>query len=83
MKSNIIAGLDERQAEEMRLNYKASALFRGRLKEMLTKKIESRRSEVRQGQSYEDASWSHKAADAFGYETAILEIISIISEKNV
>lgn len=81
MKSSITAGLEGQALSEMEANYRASALIRERLKDILEKKIESRRSEVRKAQSFEDASWSHKAAHAFGYETAILELISLISEN--
>lgn len=81
MKSNILAGLEGTLRSETEANYKASALIRERLKYLLNKKIESRRSEVREAQSFEDASWSHKAAHAFGYETALFEVISLLSEK--
>ena len=82
MKSIILAGLEGQAKSEMEANYRSSALFRERLKTLCEQKIESRRSEVRKAQSFEDASWSHKAAAAYGYETAILELISLIYEKD-
>lgn len=79
MKTNILAGLEGNERTETEANFKASALIRERLRYLLTQKIESRRSEMRSALSYEDASWSYKAADAVGYEKALFEVISLIS----
>lgn len=83
MISKLTAGLTPQAKEELEANYKASALFRERLKDIITQKVETQRRNTRKAESYAEASWAFRQADNIGYERALFEIISYISDKNV
>lgn len=74
-------GLTAQKREELKRDFDASATTRERLKVILEEKIESSRSSVRQSNTYDSPSWALLQADSIGYERAMHEIISIISEK--
>jgi hypothetical protein len=83
MKTVWTAGLTPETSDEMRRDFGASALLRERLQDILTEKIESRRRVTRGPDQYDNAAWGYLQADAIGYERALVEIISLISNHDV
>ena len=83
MISKWTAGLTPEQKAELEATYKASALLRARLKDIITKEIETQRRNTRKAEAYADASWAFRQADNIGYERALFKILSYISDENV
>lgn len=81
MKKSLISGLTEEQAEEISRDFVASAFLRKRLSDILTQKISSKRSESTSKASYDSPSWAYYQADAIGYERALNEVISLLSNE--
>lgn len=81
MKTIWTKGLNKDEADEIRQIYSGNARLRARLKDILTEKANSRRERSLSEESYVQANWAYQQADAIGYERAINEIISLISEK--
>lgn len=81
MKSIITKGLEPDQVLEMRGDFLSAHLLRKRLVDIFTDKIEEERTKVRM--NFENPSWSYEMAKLFGYEEALKEVISILSEKNL
>lgn len=81
MKSIIVQGLDVDQAKELRGDFLSAHLLRKRIVEVLKNKIESKRTSV--SANYDNANWDNKVAHVFGYEEALKEVISILSEKDM
>jgi hypothetical protein len=79
MKSILIQGLEEDRATEIRADFLSALLLRKRIVEVLNGKIESKRTSV--SRDYDNPNWSNKVAHSFGYEEALKEVISILSEK--
>ena len=79
MKKTWIVNVNKELAEEIRGNFKSSALIRERLTAILNERITSKRNEVMAKTSYESPSWAFYQADALGYERALNEVISLIS----
>lgn len=80
MKTSLTAGLKPQSKEEVVASFKASALFRERLTAVLDKKIQSTKTNKLSVEAYENPSWAYLQADANGYERAIKEVISLLSE---
>jgi uroporphyrinogen-III synthase len=83
MKTVLTAGLEEERVKELTQEFKHSFFLRGRLKDILKERNESNRVRVRSTKAYEKPSWAFEQADAIGYERAIFEVISLISEESV
>lgn len=83
MISKWTAGLTPEQKAELEANYKASALLRERLKDIITQEVDTQRRNTRKAEAYADASWAFRQADSIGYERALFKILSYISDKNV
>lgn len=66
--------------EEITSSFKASAMIRGRLKELLSEKIAIKLKARTNESSYESPNWAYMQADAVGYTRALEEVISLISE---
>lgn len=81
MKSIITKGLEPDQVLEMKGDFLSAHLLRKRLVTIFTDKIEEERTKVRL--NFENPSWSYEMAKLFGYEEALKEVISILSEKNL
>lgn len=81
MKLTLIQGLPEDQASELKGDFASAHLLRKRIVEVLNDKIESKRNAV--SKDYSNPNWSNKVAHTFGYEEALKEVISILSEKTV
>ena len=83
MKTVLKKGLTKEQAVEIESDFKASAFFRERLSAILEDKVDALRKEVRQKNSYDSPSWAYVQADYIGFERAIYEVISLISNDSV
>jgi hypothetical protein len=80
MKSIITKGLEPDMALEIKGAFTASHRLRKVLIDIFNEKIEEERTRVRL--NYENPSWEKEMAKLFGYEEALKEVISILSEKN-
>lgn len=83
MKTVWTKGLNPEQQNELRKEFIAAHRFRERLVELLEDKSRVKRNSSFKNDSYESPAWAYQQADAIGYEKAISEIISLISEKVV
>ena len=80
MKTTWTKGLDKKAIDELKGDYKSSLLVRQRLQELLRNKIDESNRNSRSKELYENNSWAFLQADARGYERALQEIISLISD---
>ena len=80
MKTVWTAGMDADASTEITSDFKSAQTLRKRLDEILTNKINACREECLSKTKYESPSWAYTQADAVGYERALKEVISIISE---
>jgi hypothetical protein len=83
MKTSLTKGMTPQQKQEFTLNFKASALFRERLSTLLNEKEETKRRAARASTAFESPSWAYQQAYALGYESAIFEVISLLSSNLV
>jgi hypothetical protein len=81
MKQTWVNNLSEDEAVVIRQEYIAAALLRRRLTALLTDKIDTNRSTSRNKSEYEKPAWPYLQADAMGYERAVVEVISLLSDK--
>lgn len=81
MKTILTQGLEPDQAKELRGDFLSAHLLRKRLVEVFQTKIESKRTSV--STDYDNPNWANRVAHIFGYEEAMKEVISILSEKNL
>lgn len=77
MKTLWTSGLDERDAQEIELSFKASARLRKRLIEICEK--EAKNAYQLSRDQYDSPNWQMLQADSIGYRRALEKIISIIS----
>lgn len=80
MKTAITKGLTGQAKEEMVSSFKASAYLRKRVIDLMHEKIETARKEAISKDAYLSPSWAYLQADACGYQRAMQEIISLLSE---
>lgn len=80
MKTSWTKGLSEEKALLTKRTFEESIALRKRLKEMLEEKIVSSRNEAMSKDLYDNVNWVYRQADSVGYQRAITEIISIISD---
>lgn len=83
MKTSWTTGLDSEATKEMQREFNASAVLRKRLIEIIRDKERVSREQLRSRSEYEKLSWAYLQADGMGYERALNEIISLISQSNV
>jgi hypothetical protein len=83
MKTSWTLGLDEQQAKEIRSDFKGSFLLRKRLIDLLSDKSSVSARSTRSKELYASPSWAYMQADAVGYERALNEVISLISDDSV
>lgn len=83
MKTSIKAGLSPAEALNVEEEYLGSPSLRKRLVELLREKQERSYNERISKTTYESPSWGFIQADGVGYERAINELISLISDKSV
>ena len=83
MKSSLIKGITDKEAiKDAKANFNQSYLMRTLVIKRLKDKIEAAKLKARGGQTYENPSWPYIQADVIGYERALLEVISILDEKD-
>lgn len=80
-KTILFAGLEPDVEKELRGDFKSSLLIRKRIAKVLNDKIETARKDLRNKDHYADGSWTYRMADNLGYERALLEIISLLTEE--
>jgi hypothetical protein len=80
MKTVWTAGMDADASQEITSDFKSANLLRKRLDAILCSKISSCREDALSKNKYDSPSWAYLQADAVGYERALKEVISIISE---
>lgn len=81
MKLGWTSGCTPEQTQIIRSDFKGSVYLRKRLEALLKDKINSASSFTRKKENYALASWPYLQADAVGYERALLEVISLISDE--
>ena len=79
MKSTWVKGLSDTEAQQVTDDFNASGGLRERLVGISKAKIDTSRSSITSKDMYASPSWAYVQADAIGYERAINEIISLIS----
>ena len=80
MKTTWLKGLNVQKKEAMRLSFSASADLRERLKAIAEEKVAIIHKKRITDASYESPNWAFQQADLCGYERAMEEIISLLSE---
>lgn len=80
MKTSWTQGLDAEQKKDVVAGFKGSLVVRKRLSEMLQLKIANSLKGSHNKEGYDNPNWAYLQADARGYERALSEVISLISE---
>lgn len=83
MKTCWTRGLEIDAHPEMKQMFKESLMIRKRLQALLEEKLDESVKESRSKANYASAAWPYKQADHRGYERALAEVISMISEGSV
>ena len=78
MKTVLKSGLSAEKKQELENDFRASAYFRQRIREICQKKIDAERNLLRGKEGYDSPNWAFKQADLMGYERAWHEIISLM-----
>lgn len=74
-------GLTDDAKKRLEQDFIGSAPIRERLSKILTDKIEHSWTSSVGAEGYTNPNWAYLQADARGYERALKEIISLITEK--
>ncbi|MFZ3043585.1 MAG: hypothetical protein WA058_00535 [Minisyncoccia bacterium] len=80
MKQGWIKGTTPERAAIIKADYAGSAGARIRLTEMLNDKIRISTTVKRKKEGYDSPNWAYVQADVIGYERALSEVISLISD---
>lgn len=80
MKTILNKGLNTEQKELMKKDFIGSVFLRRQLSAIINEKIESARTASISVKAYEDPNWSFRQADNVGYERALSEVISLLSD---
>lgn len=83
MKISWTKGVDKELTVDIKQNYKESLVLRRRLVVMLEDKCSASTKASRAKDGYDSANWAYLQADARGYERALQEVISLISDNDV
>ncbi len=83
MKTAIVKGLTDKDAEIVSRQFEESISLRCQLVKLLEEKIRSEQSVTISKDGYESPSWAYRQADSNGYKRGLFEIISLLSEKVV
>jgi len=81
MKQNWIKGQTPEIAAIIKSDYASSIGARKRLEELLLDKIRISTTVKRKKEGYDSPNWAYAQADVIGYERALQEVISLISDK--
>ena len=83
MKKSWTQGLDEQKSVEIKQDFKGCFPTRKRLSELLKVKIDAANTASLNKDNYSSPSWAMYQADKIGYERALIEVISLISDDSV
>lgn len=83
MKLSWTQGVGKELAVDIRQNFKESLVLRRRLSELLEKKMSTSWRSSTSKDEYANPNWAYLQADARGYERAMREILSLISDDSV
>lgn len=81
MKTTLTKGLEPLQAKEITIEYLGSQALRKRLVGLLIEKQELLRKNRVSESTYESPNWAYLQADLVGYQRALNEAISLLSDK--
>lgn len=82
MKASWINGQTEEQAAIIRADFIVSLGARRRLETLIQDKVRVVNTTRRSKEGYNSPNWPYVQADAIGYERALCEVISLISDLN-
>lgn len=71
---------DDERKKEIKQSFLACIVMRKRMKEIVEKKMKESWTKSFTEDAYDTPNWALKQADARGYERAMREIISLISD---
>lgn len=71
---------DEDRKKEIEQSFRAATVMRKRLIEMLERKQKNSYKASFLEESYDSANWALKQADSRGYERALHEVISLLTD---
>ena len=80
MKTTLTKGLTPEQSTELRKDFVGAIILRERLITLLKEKTNTSRDASFSKDLYDSPSWAYLQADARGYERAINEFISLLSQ---
>lgn len=80
MKTTWTKGLTEEQVVEVKQEFVGAFHFRKRLSAIMQEKADAKRKASIGEAAYDNPNWALKQADQTGYERAISELISLISD---
>jgi hypothetical protein len=80
MKVSWTRSVGKELAVDITQNYKESLVMRKRLQALLEEKANTSAKGSRSKDGYDLANWAYLQADARGYERALFEVISLISD---
>lgn len=80
MKVSWTKGVGKELAIDITQNFKESLVMRKRLVALLEEKASLSTKASRSKDGYDSANWAYLQADARGYERALFEIISLITD---
>lgn len=83
MKRSWTLGIEPEKAEEVVSDFKQSVGMRERLTTLIEKKIKTNYEGSISKEQYNISNWAYLQADACGYERALNEVISLISNDSV
>lgn len=81
MKTSLTKGLTQEQATELRKDFVGSPALRNRLIQLSREKIDTARRSNISKEGYANPSWAYQQADGIGYERALLEVISLLTDE--
>lgn len=82
MKSSWTKSLTEQEKDDIRASFKQGLVLRKRLAEIVTDKLDERERVSLSDEEYDCPNWAYKQAANQGYKKALLEIISLLYDKN-
>lgn len=82
MKTVWFNGLDKQELQDLKVSLAGSLIMRKRLAKLIVDKIDTSVNTARAKTSYDSPNWAFLQADQRGYERAMVEIISLISDDS-
>lgn len=82
MKTILLKGLNDKQVDEMRQMFAASANIRQHIISVLKEKINTSNKNTRSKDAYNVPNWAYLQADGVGYERALVEVIGLLTSES-